>query len=290
MKQHILEQIFHARKTIQNESPLIHCITGPIAINDCANAILALGGKAIMAELPDEAHEITTISKALSVSLANITEARAEAIKISGSTAYTKKLPMIIDIVGVSCSSYRIRFAKDFINRFHPDIIKGNASEIKALMGVAQNGVGIDAGARDTVTADNSAAKKQMAALTSSYARQNSCVVMVSGASDVISDGDNTFFVENGVSQLTKVTGTGCMLNVITALYASAASPLAACITAAVTLGICGELAYRSACLPKGLSDASSDCELGTFHYELINKMSSLTDEDIARNIKLSNI
>ena len=34
--------------------PLIHCITNPISINQCANALLAIGARPIMAEHPKE--------------------------------------------------------------------------------------------------------------------------------------------------------------------------------------------------------------------------------------------
>lgn len=40
---------------LHKEAPLIHCITHPIVVNDCANAVLALGARPIMAEHPKEA-------------------------------------------------------------------------------------------------------------------------------------------------------------------------------------------------------------------------------------------
>ena len=44
--------LLKARNDLRETAPLIHCITNPIAINDCANGILAVGGKPIMAEHP----------------------------------------------------------------------------------------------------------------------------------------------------------------------------------------------------------------------------------------------
>ena len=43
--------LLKARNDLRETAPLIHCITNPIAINDCANGILAVGGKPIMAHL-----------------------------------------------------------------------------------------------------------------------------------------------------------------------------------------------------------------------------------------------
>ena len=92
---------------IDSQSPLIHCITSPIAINDCANAVLALGAKPIMAEHPLEVENITLMSKSLAVSLANITDARAESIMISGKAACKAGISSVIDLVGVTCSKMR---------------------------------------------------------------------------------------------------------------------------------------------------------------------------------------
>ena len=52
-------------KNLRQTAPLIHCITNHISINDCANAVLALVARPIMAEHPDEAAEITGHAQAL---------------------------------------------------------------------------------------------------------------------------------------------------------------------------------------------------------------------------------
>ena len=39
---------------LRKNKKLIHCITNPISINQCANAILAVGARPIMAEHPLE--------------------------------------------------------------------------------------------------------------------------------------------------------------------------------------------------------------------------------------------
>ena len=53
------------RGAVRERSSLIHCITNPISINQCANAILAVGGRPIMAEHPREVSEITATAGAL---------------------------------------------------------------------------------------------------------------------------------------------------------------------------------------------------------------------------------
>ena len=46
----MLEKMKKAKEVVISQAPLIHCITNPISINDCANVVLALGAKPIMAE------------------------------------------------------------------------------------------------------------------------------------------------------------------------------------------------------------------------------------------------
>ena len=51
----MLEQMLN---NVRERTPLIHCITNYVTVNDCANALIAAGGAPIMADEPDEAAEI----------------------------------------------------------------------------------------------------------------------------------------------------------------------------------------------------------------------------------------
>lgn len=75
------------REFTKNSAPLIHCITNPISIHDCANMILAVGARPIMAEHPEEVEEITEVSSALMLNLGNITDARIISMQRALSTA-----------------------------------------------------------------------------------------------------------------------------------------------------------------------------------------------------------
>ena len=87
-KAELLSQLEPILTYIQQEAPLIHCITNPISINDCANILLAIGARPIMAEHPDEVAEITAIAKGLALNLGNITDARMASMKISAGVAW----------------------------------------------------------------------------------------------------------------------------------------------------------------------------------------------------------
>ena len=73
------------RGTVREKRPLIHCITNPISINQCANTVLAAGARPIMAEHPAEVKEITETADALmqrvNAILASELEAAVNAIR-----------------------------------------------------------------------------------------------------------------------------------------------------------------------------------------------------------------
>ena len=72
---------------LRQKQPLVHCITNPISINDCANALLAVGARPMMAEHPREVAGITAHAGALLLNLGNITDVRMESMQLAGQAA-----------------------------------------------------------------------------------------------------------------------------------------------------------------------------------------------------------
>lgn len=255
---------------------LIHCITSPIAINDCANAVLALGHQPIMAEHPLEVADITRSAAALSVSLANITDARAKSMMLSGAAALEKGIPSVIDLVGITCSSYRKTLADEFVNHYHPTVIKGNISEIKSFIGCPSNAIGIDAGVSDQLHTEDDEQLLRTALLFQQSAKKYHTVLLATGAIDLIVDETHAYAISNGSPVMSKITGTGCILTCMLAACLSETpdTPLEAAKKAALLLGISGEL-------------ADSSHGLGTYHIDLLNQLSLLTESTILTNQKI---
>lgn len=241
-------------------------------MNDSANAILAVGGRPNMAGHPKEAAEVIHDAKALAVNLGNITDDRMAAMMAAGREAVRLGIPRLIDVVGVGCSSLRLQFARQWIEAFRPQIIKGNASEIRALCGVTAHASGIDVGAADVVTDENIAS---MAPPFAAYARQTGAVVLVTGPVDVVTDGQVTIGVANGSPKLAKLTGTGCMAGALCATYLSAGTPFMAALLGIVMMDLAGE---EGAMRTQGL---------GSFHVSLFDGLSLLKGEDIQRRLRL---
>ncbi|MGL5379116.1 hydroxyethylthiazole kinase [Clostridium sp.] len=259
------------KNKIKLDRPLIHCITNHITINDCANVVLAIGGKPIMAEHYEEVSEITSSAKALAINIGNISDNRMKSMMISGRVAYENKIPSIIDIVGVSCSSLRLKFASNFINKYKPSVIKGNMSEIKSLYGLNIKSKGVDVNDEDITTKDTI---KSNIEIVKGLALKTNSVVVSTGAIDIISNGTENYIIENGCESLSKITGTGCMLNALIGTYISSEDILYSAILGTVIMGISGELAKNA----KGS---------GTFKIELLDNISTISEDDILEKIKV---
>ena len=261
--------IHNIRKTVKEMQPLIHCITNPISINQCANGILAIGARPMMAEHPKEVSEITRTAQALMLNLGNITDARMESMLRSARTTKEKKIPFLLDAVGIACSTLRREYVKDLLNTAIPTVIKGNYSEIQALYRDSYRSSGVDADSSlDIQTIDHAAV---------SLARSLGTVILASGKVDIVTDGKSLYHIHNGTPLLSQITGTGCLQGALCASYLSAKPGIEAVITGSCILGICGEL-------------ARSHRGTGTFLCSLMDKLSTLRDTEIEEDLYLEEI
>lgn len=281
LKSQMLNEIFRIRAAVQQKAPLIHCITNPISIHDCANVVLAAGGRPMMAEHPAEVEEITVTAGALALNLGNITDARRASILIGGKAAMERHIPVILDMVGIGCSRLRRELTEEFLKQRmsgtvrvseSPLILKGNMSELKALAGADYHVSGVDVDSRDVLSENNRA---EIIELAKSVAKTYGAVVLASGKTDLVTDGEQVCLIDNGCEMMGRITGTGCMLNVLAGTYMSSGEPVAAAAAACVVLGISGEI-------------AAGQCRgTGSFQTAFQDALFCMTDEDIRRRIRI---
>lgn len=264
-----MQRIHKIREKVRAQAPLIHCITNPISINQCANAILAVGARPIMAEHPKEVREITDSARALMLNLGNITDARMTSMEISARAAAGRQIPILLDAVGVACSQMRRDYVCGMIKTTRPTVLKGNYSEINALLreDYCSSGVDADPGLDERVM-DRAAAE---------LVRTCHTVILASGKVDIITDGSRLIHIKNGTPQLSRITGTGCMLGALAAAYLSVQPDMDAVVTACVMLGICGQL-------------AKTDRGTGSFMVGLMDALSTVTDGDIEQYMDMEEI
>lgn len=285
-KAELLSQLEPILTYIQQEAPLIHCITNPISINDCANILLAIGARPIMAEHPEEVAEITAIAKGLALNLGNITDARMASMKISASVAKDKGIPFVLDLVGLSCSQLRQKYAKELLQIAVPDIIKGNISELRTLLGLPTTpGMGVEAGQKEMVTKENAL---EYAKIFQKQAQEYNTVLLATGPIDLVVSSSEAYIIANGSSALAAITGTGCMNNVLAGaclagvhgIRSQSPNNTLAAILSCLLLGIAGE----------NIQDIYLNQGPGSFHYSLMDSISKLTPQTIAQQCHIAKL
>ncbi|MDR3432401.1 MAG: hydroxyethylthiazole kinase [Rouxiella aceris] len=244
-----------ALQQLRTASPLVHCITNDVVQSFTANVLLALGASPAMVIDPREAAEFATIASALLINVGTLTEPQSFAILAAIHAANGAQKPWVLDPVAVGALGWRSAFCRDLL-QLRPAAIRGNASEIMALSGLAAAGRGVDSA--DTSLAALPAAQQ--------LARQTGAVVAVTGEIDYISDGERQWAVPGGDRLMTRVVGTGCALSAVVAAFVSLPGDRLANVAAACRVMSCaGEQASRQANGPGSFTPAFLD---GLYHLD----------------------
>ena len=242
----ILEKIETTLIEIKEKNPLTHCITNSVTINDCANAVLAIGGSPFMAEDVEELKEVVTIADALVINIGKLSKDQVEAMKISAETANNTNTPIILDPVGVGVTELRNRTTLDLLENYEMAAIRGNISEIKAiakLTGIIDENntaKGVDVNIDDIITKENLAANGE---IIKELALKLNTTILASGPIDILSDGETTIAIDNGDDMMPLITGSGCMLSSIVGSCVGGSAPLEGTLVAILAMNIAGEKA-----------------------------------------------
>lgn len=268
----ILESIVSVMAEVRRVKPLVHCITNRVTINDCANIVLAAGGSPAMVDDPREVEEFVSASQGLVLNLGIVSESVTDAMFKAGKRAKELGVPIIFDPVGVGALTLRQELSEQILTEIDPDIIRGNMSEIKSLAGVENKGKGVDAAAEDAVTEENAA---QFGVIVKNLAAAHQAVVCATGAVDIISDGQEVYYIKNGNEMLCDVTGTGCMLSALCGAMCGTGELLNGTLAATVMVGLAGELAQEYV--------SANGAGIGTFHVKLLDYIYQMDAETVRR-------
>ncbi|MGI6013538.1 MAG: hydroxyethylthiazole kinase [Oscillospiraceae bacterium] len=236
MLKEMLEQV---RETV----PLIHNITNYVTVNDCANILLACGGSPIMADEPEEVEDIQSICGGLTLNIGTLNTRTVPSMLLAGRRANKLGHPVILDPVGAGASHLRTETARKLVQQIRFAAIRGNISEIKALVGLDSDTQGVDASVADAVTEET---LDNILAFVGRLSAQTGAVIAITGSIDLVADSNRAFVIHNGRREMGKITGTGCMLTAMTAAYLTANpnDPLTATAAAVCAMGVCGEIAF----------------------------------------------
>jgi hydroxyethylthiazole kinase len=254
---------------VRNQKPLVHHITNIVTVNDCANVTLALGALPVMAHALEEVEDMVKAASGLVLNIGTLTPKQVESMIKAGKKANEFGIPVVLDPVGAGATPLRTESAKRILGEVKVSVVKGNSAEIGVLAGAGGEIRGVEAvGSSENLLA----AAKDMA-------KNLGATVVISGATDVVTDGERVAFVDNGHPWMGTITGTGCMLaSVIGSFCGVERDGFKASVAALVAFGLAGELAANR---PEVRGPAS-------FKVCFFDELYSLAEEKIRRGMKYS--
>lgn len=194
-------------KQIRKKKPLVHCMTNYVVANFTANGLLAIGASPVMADEVTEVEEMVAIANALLINIGTLNIRTKEAMLLAGKKANKLGTPVVLDPVGVGATKFRQQAVNELLESVRFDLLRCNVGELATIAGVSWEVKGVDSGEGEM----------DIATVAAHVAKKWNCIVVVTGASDYVTDGDHGFWVAGGHIQMTEVTGTGCLLSAICA-------------------------------------------------------------------------
>ena len=255
---------------VRETNPLAPSITNTVTQNFVANAQLAVGGSAAMVYLPDEGECVAALGGAVYINLGTLLPVYEQTVPATARACAATGKPWVLDPVGIGIGSLRTKLLRGF-KPYKPAIVRGNASEIIALAGLwdLEGDASELSRARGVDTTDTVAAARDAAV---ALARYTGGAVAVSGESDLVTDGLTAAYSAGGSALMGKVTGFGCSLGGVAAVYATQADPFTAALAAVAHYNVAGTRAAAAADAP------------ASFKVAFIDELYRATPDDIANN------
>ena len=278
----ILKKIPDTLDKFKATTPLTQCITNFVTVNDCANAILALGGSPIMADDPQEVEEIVNIANALVINIGTVRKEQIEAMKLSSAQANKTGTPITIDPVGVGISKVRNDTTLDLIENYDVAAIRGNITEIKTISKLiniiddTNTAKGVDVCDDDVITEENLKLNGEIIAKT---AGKLNTVILASGQIDILSDGKTTIAIYGGDEMMPLITGSGCMLSSLVGSCAGAVDPFNWTLLAILAMNKAGEKARAKV--------DENNLGTGSFRTFLIDALYQTDAEELVNESKI---
>ncbi len=249
---------------LRAESPLVQCLTNIVVAQWTANVLLAAGAAPAMVDNPHEAGEFARVTGGLLINLGTPYDDTTAGMRAAVAGANKAGRPWVLDPVAAGGLAWRTGIAKELLGQ-RPAIVRGNGSEILALTGGA-GGKGVDA--VDDPEAALEAARE--------LAREYGSVIAVSGAVDLITDGERVVRLANGHPWLTQVTGVGCALGALMAGFAAVVEDrLVAAAAATALLTVAADDAATPSLGP------------GSFAVALLDQVALIQPDELAEQVNL---
>ncbi|KAF2836747.1 TMP-TENI-domain-containing protein [Patellaria atrata CBS 101060] len=199
-------------KKLVDTNPICHNMTNTVVQNLAANVALAIGASPIMSLNPAEVPSLSHLASSLLLNLGTLTPSLLPIYTTALATYNRTGAPTILDPVGCGATPFRRSAVQHLLTHGYPTLIKGNASEILAVASIAGTDNLPEGATQRGVDNTASLPPEAKARVVKSLARTLRCLVLMTGSSDVLSDGHIVFSISNGNALLGEFTGSGCAL------------------------------------------------------------------------------
>ena len=98
MDNEILNKCSEALESLRTKAPLTQCITNIVTVNDCANAVLAIGASPLMSNDETGQREIARIDSSIVINIGTLTKNQIIGMFTSADEANKIGTPIIIDM------------------------------------------------------------------------------------------------------------------------------------------------------------------------------------------------
>ena len=264
------EQIAQAVNDVRETTPLAQSFTNFVTMNLVAN-----GGTTAMSFLPDDVIDTAEIAGSNYINVGTLLPFFKDALPEIAYKLHKNGKTWVLDPVAAGIGKTRTAILESF-RTYPPTIVRGNASEIIALDAMwAQHDSTVPgtrpAGVEAVDEVDSAVdAAKRVARHLAKYSPVGAAAVAVSGAVDLVTDGERVFRLPGGSAMMTKITGAGCSLGGVTATYLAVAEPLVAAISASLLYNRASEIAEAKSSGP------------GSFQVALLDALWNVTAEEVA--------
>lgn len=264
----IQSRVAAAVEAVRERNPLAGSVTNNVTIDFVANAQLAVGGSAAMVYLPDEAEDLGAAGGVIYLNVGTLIPVLEETMPRAARALHGAGKPWVLDPVGLGIGSLRTKILND-LKPCKPTIVRGNASEIIALAGLW----GLDGDAAEVARArgvDSTDAVETSVPAAVALARYTGGAVAVSGAVDLVTDGLAVARLHGGSPMMSMITGCGCALGGVAAVYSAVTDPFTAALAATAIFDVAGARAAARTDAP------------GSFKVAFIDELYYATGADVA--------
>ncbi|WP_319585004.1 hydroxyethylthiazole kinase [uncultured Pseudodesulfovibrio sp.] len=230
----LIQAVWQDIQAVREKAPLIVNITNYVVTNNTANSLLALGASPAMSHVAEDLPGMVNLAGALVVNIGTLAEDYVVGMHTAMAQANDLNTPVVLDPVAAGVNALRTDISIEFLEKYRPAILRGNASEIMAVAGEDGKTKGVDT----CMGVDE--AKGAAKVLNERYG----CVVLVSGETDLVVGKDREMRLAGGSAMMPRVTGLGCTCTALAGAFAAVQPDFfQAAVDTAAVMNMAGEWA-----------------------------------------------